>query len=70
MGGEISIDKFKGMLRLAPWYTTEKVSVIRCRDCKYYDETPSGDAMMCYCGSGMRWPDPKDYCSKGELKRR
>lgn len=46
----------------------DAVPVVRCKDCKHYDEAPSGDAMMCYRGDGMRWPDPNDYCSKGERR--
>ena len=42
--------------------------LVMCKNCKHYDEEPGGDVMMCY--RGMGWPDPNDYCSMGERKRR
>lgn len=58
-------DYIASELRCLP--AVDAVPVVRCRDCKHYDEGPSGDVMICY-HRGMRWPDPNDYCSKGERR--
>ena len=44
-------------------YTSDRVNVVRCKDCIYYDDEPGGTLKMCYCGLG--WTGPDDYCSKG-----
>ena len=40
--------------------------LVRCKDCKYYDNEPYGDVVMCYRGLG--WTDDDDYCSFGERR--
>ena len=44
----------------------DAVSVVRCKDCTYYDSEPGGDIMMCY--NGLGWTEQNDFCSKGERR--
>lgn len=46
----------------------DAVEVVRCKDCKYWQDNNDG-----YPHQECRWgnyetPDPDDYCSYGELK--
>ena len=48
--------------------TADVVEVVRCKDCKYWQDNNDG-----YPHQECRWgnyetPDPDDYCSYGELK--
>ena len=40
--------------------STDAVEVVRCKDCKYYLE--------CGCQRVFVYPEPDDYCSRGERK--
>lgn len=40
------------------------VSVVRCRDCKWY-KLPQ---LACALSNRTRWTDPNDYCSYGERR--
>lgn len=42
-------------------YTSERVNVVRCKDCDYYHPEPYGDVPMCYRGLGYMGED--DFCS-------
>lgn len=56
-----SLDGFKN----AP--TIDAVSVVRCRDCKHWDN--EDDAQRCsYTHNGLHWAKPDDYCSCGERR--
>ena len=46
--------------------SVESRELVLCKNCKYYEEEPYGDVMMCY--RGMGWPDQNDYCSNGERR--
>lgn len=54
------------VIKSAP--TADVVEVVRCKDCKYWQDNNDG-----YPHQECRWgnyetPDPDDYCSYGELK--
>lgn len=56
--------------RLAEYEEAEKhgqiTSVVKCRDCKYLEDSP----MAAWCGNnkGMGFISGDDFCSKGERK--
>ena len=57
---------FEGMLEDAP--TIDAVPVVRCKDCRYYQDNNGG-----YPNADCKWckdetPDADDYCSCGERK--
>ena len=57
---------FEGMLEDAP--TIDAVPVVRCKDCRYYQDNNGG-----YPNADCKWckdetPDADDYCSFGERK--
>ena len=46
--------------------TVDAVKVVRCRDCKYHEDTPvTGFEHCCLYGLTMRY---NDFCSYGERK--
>ena len=52
------------VLQEAP--TVDAVKVVRCRDCKYHEDTPvTGFEHCCLYGLTMRY---NDFCSYGERK--
>ena len=40
--------------------SADVVEVVRCKDCKYYRE--------CGCQRAFVYPEPDDFCSRGERK--
>ena len=50
------------MIRKRP--TVDAVEVVRCRDCKHYDETDSFNCKFAF----MEFRRPDDFCSYGERK--
>lgn len=44
--------------------TVDAVEVVRCRDCKHYDETDSFNCKFAF----MKLKRPDDFCSYGERK--
>lgn len=46
-----------------PQPKADVVSVVRCRDCKFFD-----DGKYCRCTRLDMWTHEKDYCSKGERR--
>lgn len=51
--------------------TVDAVEVVRCKDCKYYDEYKECSGIPIYGnsgGCGFLSTEPDDYCSYGERK--
>ena len=53
-----------------PLNRKDYVKVVRCKDCKYYNQNPYGDdgEMICRCWSDWLHTDPDDFCSSGEKR--
>ena len=45
-------------------------AVVRCRDCKNYEQNPYGEdgEMICRCWADWLPTEPDDFCSYGERK--
>ena len=50
--------------------TADVVEVVRCKDCKYYEQDPYNPEPDMMCRHWCDWlpTDPDDYCSYGERK--
>lgn len=46
--------------------TSDRVEVVHCKDCEYYNPEPYGDVPMCYRGLGYMGED--DFCSLAERR--
>ena len=48
--------------------TVDAVKVIRCRDCKYYEETKPFSIVMTVCryGDHTEWTEPNGYCHRAK----
>jgi hypothetical protein len=62
----LDCDSIIQVIKYAP--TIDAVPVVRCKDCKYFQDNNSG-----YPHDECRWgkgetPDPYDFCSYGERK--
>lgn len=67
MSDEISLNEFKKMLKSAPLHTVDQVYVVRCKNCKHWEEQPSdgklgGFGICSELGGG--W-DGNEFCSYG-----
>ena len=55
--------------------TVDAVSVVRCKDCKWFANNNGGEWFGCWLFNAIRAvpedaPTPDDFCSKGERKGR
>ena len=50
--------------------SADVVTVVRCKDCKYWDDTEAEPLCeVLYDGDGVMYsPEPDDFCSYGERK--
>lgn len=65
MNGAYYVETMNALKKLS---SADIVAVVRCKDCKYWEETLNGKG---YCKdiSGFgRWWKGNDYCSYGEQK--
>lgn len=42
--------------------------VVRCKDCKYYENVKNTNRYWCSRLDGLSSPNAKDYCSHGEAR--
>lgn len=56
------LDEVCGVIDNCP--TVDAVEVVRCRDCKHYDETDSFNCKFAF----MEFRRPDDFCSYGERR--
>ena len=55
---EFSVGYVVGIIKEQPSVDVEEI--VRCKDCKYYRE--------CGCQRAFVYPEPDDFCSRGERK--
>ena len=55
----ISLSDVRKSLQMTP--TADVISVVRCKDCKYFSENQ-------YCGV-LGFCEPNEYCSRGERRK-
>ena len=48
--------------------TVEAVEVVRCKDCKHYEDCDHGSGKICYRWDEWIYPNEDDFCSLGERK--
>ena len=48
--------------------TVDAVEVVRCKDCKHFDEEKALRCGGIWCGYWGTDPDPDDFCSYGERR--
>lgn len=47
--------------------STEAVSIVRCKDCKYWDNHDGGERCL-NTTAYLNWAEPNSFCSDGERK--
>lgn len=55
-----------GLIDEAP--TVDAVEVVRCKDCKHYDEIKHGYGWCCKCNDRHEYAKDEEYCSFGERR--
>lgn len=68
VGYNAAIDAATEAIKAAP--TIDSVPVVRCKDCKNYNQNPYSeqDEKLCMCWSDWIPTEPDDFCSYGERK--
>ena len=62
-----ALDKVETVIREFP--SVDAVEVVRCKDCKYYGDSPYGNGdMMCDRWGEWIFPNDDDFCSYGERR--
>ena len=46
--------------------------IVRCKDCKYYEETKPFSVIMTVCkyGDHTEWTEPNGYCHRAKRKQK
>ena len=63
-GGEEMLYKDSALNEISELPSADVVEVVRCKDCKYWDN--EDDAERCTHKYGDMWAKPDGYCSYGE----
>jgi hypothetical protein len=48
--------------------TDELTEIVRCRDCKWYEQSEINNALSCWCDCHEHNVDPDGFCAWGERK--
>lgn len=56
----------RDVIRDAP--TVDAVEVVRCKDCRYYEENAESRTRFCRRGLNYQYAEPDGFCSYGERK--
>lgn len=58
--------KVVGLIKNAP--AVDAVEVVRCKDCKHWDEIKHGCGWCCATTPSHVWTNDDEYCRRGERK--